>query len=102
MKSEALPGVLSRPLFPLGRLLATPAAIDLLHRTGTNATSLLCRHQCGDFGDLDASDVRANRAAILSGARILSCYKIGARQEKVWVITEADRDATTILLPSEY
>lgn len=102
MKSEALPGVLSHPLFPLGRLLATPGAIDLLDRTGTNATSLLRRHQCGDFGDLDASDVWANRTAILTGARIFSCYKIGARQEKVWVITEADRSSSVLLLPSEY
>ncbi|PQV51902.1 hypothetical protein [Paraburkholderia sp. BL21I4N1] len=102
MNLEASQGVLSHPLFPLGRLLATPGAIDLLDRTGTNATSLLHRHQCGDFGDLCASDVQANRDAILTGARILSCYRIGARQEKVWVITEADRDATTILLPSEY
>ncbi|ABE30561.1 putative type I restriction-modification system methyltransferase subunit [Paraburkholderia xenovorans LB400] len=102
MNSEALPGVLLHPLFPLGRLLATPGAIDLLDRTGTNATSLLHRHQCGDFGDLCASDVRANRDAILTGARILSCYEVGTRREKVWVITESDRSASTLLLPSEY
>ncbi len=102
MKSEALPGALLHPLFPLGHLAATPGAIELLDRTGTNATSLLRRHQCGDFGDLCASDVRANRDAILTGARILSCYEVGTRREKVWVITESDRSASTLLLPSEY
>lgn len=102
MNLEALPGVLSHPLFPLGRLLATPGAIDLLDRTGTNATSLLRRHQCGDFGDLCASDIRANQDAVLTGARILSRYEVGTRRGRVWIITESDRRTTTILLPSEY
>ncbi|RKE24452.1 hypothetical protein B0G76_8340 [Paraburkholderia sp. BL23I1N1] len=102
MNLEASQGVLSHPLFPLGRLLATPGAIDLLDRTGTNATSLLHRHQCGDFGDLCASDVQANRDAILIGARILSCYEIDTRRAPVWIITESGRRVTTILLPSEY
>jgi hypothetical protein len=84
------------------KLTMKPEAIDLLDRTGTNATRLLRRHQCGDFGDLRESDVRANRDAILTGARILSCYEVGTRQERVWVITESDRSASTLLLPGEY
>ncbi|WP_133647754.1 hypothetical protein [Paraburkholderia flava] len=101
MKSDISPGDLLPPLFRLGQLVATPGAIDVLDRTGTNVTTLLWRHQHGDFGSLCEADVRLNREAIAAGTRILSCYEIGASRERVWIITEADR-STCVLLPDEY
>jgi len=88
------------PLFPLGRLLATPGAIDLLDRHHANAFTFLQRHQSGDWGDLSAEDIQENQFSVVNGLRILSSYRVGG--EKLWIITEADRSATTLLLPSEY
>ncbi|WP_080410392.1 hypothetical protein [Burkholderia ubonensis] len=89
-------------LFPLGRVLATPGAIDLLDRTGTNADDLLRRHLGGDWGVVSSADARTNNLAVVNGTRILSAYELGTRREKLWVLTEADRRATTLLLPCEY
>jgi hypothetical protein len=97
-RDAALPA--RKALFPLGAVVATPGALDLLDRKGINAASLLARHQHGDFGAIDAADVQANLFAADHGLRILSSYGIG--KERLWVITEADRSATTLLLPSEY
>ncbi len=93
---------LSRPLFPLGRVVATPGAIELISRTGTSTFSLLRRHQCGDWGSVCEADKKANADAVLHGSRILSAYPLGARQETVWVITECGHSATTILRLDEY
>ncbi|KGX53526.1 MULTISPECIES: hypothetical protein [Burkholderia] len=90
------------PLFSLGRTVATPDALDLLHRTGTNTAELLRRHQCGDWGAVCLADARSNDLAVTNGMRLLSAYELGARRERVWIITEADRRVTTLLLPSEY
>ncbi|MFP3477983.1 hypothetical protein [Burkholderia ambifaria] len=89
-------------LFPLGRVLATPGAIDLLDRAGTNVDDLLRRHLRGDWGVVCSADARANNLAVVNGRRILSAYELGDRPEKLWVLTEADRRATTLLLPCEY
>lgn len=89
-------------LFPLGRVLATPGAIDLLDRTGTNADDLLRPHLGGDWGVVSSADARTNNLAVVNGTRILSAYELGTRREKLWVLTEADRRATTLLLPCEY
>ncbi len=91
-----------RPLFPLGRLMATPGALDALDRWPLD---LLVRHVRGDWGDLDEEDHRANWQALRDGARIFSAYNTQGKDGKtvrVWVITEADRSATTVLLPEEY
>lgn len=88
------------PLFPLGTMVATPGALDLLDRHGINAASYLARHQSGDFGTICAGDTAENMAAIKFGSRILSAYDVG--RERLWIITEADRSVTTLLLPSEY
>jgi len=87
-------------LFPLGAVVATPGALDLLDRNGINATTYLARHQCGDFGTLCLADVQENLFAADHGLRILSGYDIG--KERLWIITEADRSSSTLLLPSEY
>ena len=86
---------------PLGRVVATPAAIEALTTTNTHPLTLLRRHATGDWGDLCAEDIAANRLALAIGARILSAYTL-SDETKVWVITEADRSVTTLLLPSDY
>lgn len=89
--------------FELGRLIATPAALGALTRE--QIILALARHEAGDWGELDAEDQRANEQALHNGARILSAYTFRnapERSVKVWVITEADRRFTTILLPEDY
>jgi len=62
---------------------------------------ILARHVAGDWGDLDARDKALNDAAVKRGGRIFSAYQL-TDDIRVWVITEADRSSTTVLLPSEY
>lgn len=87
-------------LFPLGRIVATPSALAALEEAGVSPASLLQRHHHGDWGELCPEDAEANQEAIATGVRIFSSYQIG--ELKVWVITEADRSATTVLLPADY
>ena len=89
-----------QPLFSLGAVVSTRGALDLLDRNGINATTYLKRHQCGDFGTLCPADAQANMFAVSHRLRILSAYEVG--DEHIWLITEADRSSTTLLLPSEY
>lgn len=63
---------------------------------------LLRRHLSGDWGELDAHDRRENERSLKHGFRVLSSYPVGEDGQKVWVITEADRSSTCLLLPSEY
>ena len=84
----------------LGRALATPGALRTLWEEGEDPLRLLARHASGDWGGLDAHDRRENRRSLKNGCLELSSYPVG--QGKVWVITEADRSVTTILLPEEY
>ena len=88
------------PLFELGLMCITPSAKDELQTLGYNYQLLLHRHHRGDWGDLDSDDLDANEDALHTGARLFSVYLIN--DVKFWVITEADRSSTTILLPSEY
>jgi len=87
--------------FPLGQVVATPGALAALQATGQNPVPFLQRHAQGDWGELAADDVQENEFALTYGLRLLSAYSLkdGTR---IWIITEADRSATTILLPSEY
>ncbi len=95
-----------RGLFPLGRLLSTPRALAAIAETHENPLLFIYRHAGGDFGQLDDHDLRANAEALKTGGRILSAYVLPTGV-KIWIITEAEddsgsREATTILLPSEY
>ncbi|WP_244119398.1 hypothetical protein [Burkholderia gladioli] len=90
------------PLFPLGLIVATSGALDLLDRTCTNADELLRRHGKGDWGVVCAVDARSNDLAVTNRSRLLSAYELGNSRERLWIITEADRRSTTLLLPSEY
>ena len=84
---------------PLGQIVATPNA--LAHITQTDITLALARHAVGDWGDLCAEDKEVNDQALTEGMRILSAYQ-AANGTKFWIITEADRKTTTVLLPEDY
>jgi hypothetical protein len=88
--------------FPLGRCAITRGAQALLAERDMPglATTLLDRHAAGDFGDLCAADHAANAKALRTGGRLLSVYEIAGL--RLYIITEADRSATTIMLPEEY
>ena len=88
-------------LFLLGEVVATPGALDLLDRTATNAHEFLRRHQHGDWGSVPPEDAEENKISVETGYRILSSYFLNDT-ERLWIITEADRSVTTLLLPDEY
>lgn len=90
-----------KALFRMGNVCATPGALELLQRDGQLAALLLARHQSGDFGDVCLEDKGTNAEAVRLGGRILSAYKLPGAGT-VWIITEANRALTTILLPEEY
>jgi hypothetical protein len=91
-----------QPLFSLGRLVATPGALAALGKAGQTPLEFLARHVRGDWGELSDEDRKENQFSLERGFRLLSSYRINAGDTKLWVITEADRSATTILLPEEY
>lgn len=90
------------PLFSLGQIVSTPGALSALGGEGTGADELLKRHVTGDWGDLSEGDKRENDLSVTEGFRILSAYTLPITRVKIWVITEADRSSTTLLLPDEY
>ena len=86
--------------FPLGHVVATPGALEAVRENGVDVLALVHRHASGDWGAVCTGDAQANDHALAHGARVLSAYETAAG--RLWVITEADRSATTVLLPSEY
>ena len=90
-----------QPLFELGQVVATPGALSALGRANQAPAEFLSRHATGDWGELDAEDMAENAYGLAHGFRLLSSYRTRLG-ETVWVITEADRSATTLLLPEEY
>jgi len=93
------------PLFPLGRILATPGAIAVMETHGIDPVDLLHRHVTGDWGDLCEEDRQVNEHALRTGGRIFSAY--GDGETRIWVITEpvddnGARSATTYLRPEDY
>ena len=93
---------MAAPLFDLGRVVATPGAMALLASAGENSARLLERHASGDWGEVPPEDARENERSIKYSFRIVSAYHVGGAGERVWIVTEADRSSTCILLPSEY
>ncbi len=87
------------PKFSLGQIVSTPNAINTV--PNAEILSALRRHVQGDWGTLDAEDVQANEEALTHGFRLLSVY-YSIRGVKFWIITEADRSVTTVLLPEDY
>lgn len=87
--------------FSLGHVVSTPGALDALAEAEQTPHQFLTRHAQGDWGDVCAKDRRANDRALTDGTRLLSAYTT-AKGVTLWLITEADRSATTFLLPEEY
>lgn len=87
--------------FQLGQIVATPGALEALARAQQTPVEFLRRHMAGDWGDVDAHDRAENEFSLTCGFRLLSSYRTAAG-DTVWAITEADRSATTLLLPEEY
>lgn len=88
-------------LFPLGHVVMTPGAAALR----VDFAPCLARHAAGDWGEVDAFDRHQNDTAVKEGYRILSAYDVpigDGKTERIWIITEADRSCTTVLLPAEY
>ena len=92
---------IAKPKFALGKLVATPGALEALVEAGQTPMEFVARHIRGDWGDVCAEDRQANEDALLQGERLLSAYHTKAGI-KIWVITEADRSSTCVLLPEEY
>lgn len=103
--SNRAPSLLQRipdkPRFSLGKLVATRGAVEMLKELQRSPFEFVYRHWQGDWGDLDKDDIDANEEALRVGARLLSSYRIDPSR-KLWIITEADRSSTCVLLPEEY
>ena len=89
------------PLFPSGQIVATPGALRLLEETSKSPLEFLSRHLRGDWGDLCQEDKMENELSLKRGFRLMSSYPI-TDTAKLWIITEADRSVTTLLLPEDY
>ena len=87
--------------FPLGRVVATPGALEAFERSGDSPGPLLLRHVTGDWGDVPPEDAVENDRSVQQECRILSAYTLSDRT-RIWIITEADRSSTCLLLPEEY
>ena len=94
----------SKRRFELGRVVVTQGALAALGDNdaarSTACSQLLAKHAAGDWGQCGKHDAKVNEEALVRGQRLLSVYTV--RDQRIWVITEADRSATTILLPSDY
>ena len=86
-------------VFPLGSIVATPKALEVI--TQEDIVQALRRHQAGDWGEVDVNDREENELSHREGFRLLSVY-YAKNGVKFWIITEADRSGTTILLPEDY
>jgi len=88
-------------LFTLGHVVATPGALAAIEKSGQQPGDFLARHANGDWGEVPPEDVKENELSLQHGFRLLSAYRTSAG-DRLWVITEADRSSTCILLPEEY
>ena len=90
-----------RRTFALGQIVMTPGAVAAFAATGERPFPFLARHHWWDWGEVSAEDATENDFSVTHGFRVLSAYALrdGTR---IWILTEADRSATTILLPDEY
>lgn len=93
--------MIGKPKFPIGQLVATPGALAAMSEANQTAMHFISRHITGDWGECCEEDRQANEDALVQGERLLSVYRT-AKNVKLWVITEADRSSTCVLLPDEY
>ena len=89
------------PLFTLGHVVATPGALAAIEKSGQQPGEFLDRHQSGDWGDVPPEDIKENELSLKHGFRLPSVYLLSTGI-KIWVITDADRSSTTVLLPEDY
>ena len=89
----------TEPKFPIGKLVITPNALESIEPF--EVTAALARHAAGDWGECGREDWRENELSLKEGFRLLSVYH-SEKGGKFWVITEADRSATTVLMPEDY
>ncbi len=89
------------PKFRLGKLVSTPGALAALSEAGQSPMVFISQHVAGKWGDCDEHDRQANEDALKDGDRLFSVYRT-SKGVKIWVITEADRSSTCVLLPEEY
>jgi len=92
---------ITKPKFRLGKLVATPGALSALTEAGQSPMQFVSRHLQADWGECCPEDMRANENALRNGDRLFSVYKT-AKGVKLWVITEADRSSSCVLLPEEH
>jgi hypothetical protein len=90
-----------RPRIKLGQIVATPGALEALEEAHQGPQEFLERHQSGDWGEVGAEDWKENELSVKEGFRVLSAYMLSTGK-RIWIITEADRSATTLLLPEDY
>jgi hypothetical protein len=92
--------MMTAQVFPLGKIVATPGALEALNESRQSPMEFLKRHAAGDWGVLGREDAQANEEALMHEARLISAYQtqLGVR---LWIITEADRSSTCLLLPEE-
>jgi hypothetical protein len=86
--------------FESGQIVITPGIVGMIQRAELDVVPYLARHLAGDWGDMDDEDKATNDESMETGLRVMSAYEIEAG--KIWIITEADRSCTTVLLPEEY
>jgi hypothetical protein len=91
----------SQAKYPLGKIVATPNALREFARASEDPLPYLTRHVGGDWGDLSEADKIENDFSVANGFRILSAYTLSTGT-KIWIITEADRSSTCVLLPEDY
>ena len=89
-----------KALFKLGQVVTTVNALAFANQCQINLFTLLQRHHLGDWGNLCSEDKDSNEMALITGGSIFSSYEF--ETDKIWIITEADRSTTTILLPMDY
>lgn len=92
---------LNKGRFSPGQMVSTPGALDALTEANQTPADFLARHLSGDWGELCDEDITANEQALIEGLRLMSAYRT-SQDRRIWIITEADRSVTTILLPEEY
>jgi len=88
--------------FEIGQLVATRGAVGALDDEGLDAAVYVTRHVNGDWGDIGKEDAKANDDALKFGNRVLSAYILPRSKTRIWILTEADRSSTCVMLPSEY
>lgn len=91
-----------KPRFALGQVVATPGALEALETAKQTPIEFLQRHVVLEPGELEEEDQQTNLEAVASGERVFSSYLLNDGNTKIWVITEADRSSTCLLLPDEY